>query len=137
MAMASDGELQRLESRDWSELIQKTIDDGTRVVSAEMRLFEKNVRELLDAQTDRVLGTLAVMAAIVYGAAMILVGAVFLLHLLLPLWLSLIVIGAATATCGIVVQMVLSRRAADIAPSTVGEGAQKPIDTLVRDNNRR
>jgi VIT1/CCC1 family predicted Fe2+/Mn2+ transporter len=134
--MASNGELQRVESRDWSELIQKTIDDGARVVSAEMRLFEKNVRELLDAQTDRVLGTLAVMTAVIYGAAMMLVGVAFLLHLVLPMWLSLIVIGAVTATCGIVVQMMLSRRAASIAPSSVGEGAEKPIDTLVRENNR-
>lgn len=135
--MASNGELQRIESRDWSELIQKTIDDGSRVISAEMRLFEKNVRKLLDSQTDRVLGTIAVMLAVAYGGALILIGIVFLLHFWLAWWLSLIVVGAATAIIGATMYIGLSHRASSIAPEGVGEGAEKPIDTLVRENNRR
>ena len=132
--MARDGDVQLAESRDWSELIQKTIDDGSRVIRAELRLFEQNVRNLLDAQGDRLIGALSVMAAVSYGAALILVGVVFLLNLWLVLWLSFVVVGVATVVIGVVVQMALARRGSNIAPSSIGEGIDKPIDTVVRES---
>lgn len=135
--MARNGDLQPVESRDWSDLIQKTIDDGSRVLSAELRLFEQNAMHLLEAQTDRVISASAVMAAVSYGAALILIGVVFLLNLWLALWLSFVVIGAATAIVGMMVKLVLSRRASTIAASTVGQSAEKPIETLVRENESR
>jgi VIT1/CCC1 family predicted Fe2+/Mn2+ transporter len=129
LTMARNGDLQPVESRDWSDLIQKTIDDGSRVLSAELRLFERNAGHLLEAQTDRVIGASAVIAAVSYGAALILIGVVFLLNLWLALWLSFVVIGAATAIVGMMVKLVLSRRTSKIAASTVGQGAEKPIET--------
>lgn len=99
------------ELRDWPELLAKTVDDAAKLLGAELHLFEANVRAMIEAQTQRLIGMLLAVSALAYGLLFVLGAVATLLHMALPWWLALGITGLAVIAIGVIAQLVLSKRA--------------------------
>ncbi len=96
---------------DWSELLSKAADDLARVVSGEIRLLEATVKQVIEAQGEKLAGVLVALLAFGYGF-LLLVGAIVLfIHLWLDWWLSLLITAVAVIAVGVFFQAWTARRA--------------------------
>ena len=99
------------ETPNWPELLSKTADDLTRVVSGEIRLLEATLKASLEAQGEKLAGLLVALVAFGYGF-LLLVGAIVLfIHLWLDWWLSLLITAVAVIAAGLFFQMWMARAA--------------------------
>jgi hypothetical protein len=96
---------------NWPELLSKTVDDLSRIGRTEIELLETRLKHLIEAQIDNVTGMLVLVVALSYGLLFLLGGLVLLIHLWLAWWLSLLIIGAAIASAGIVFQLRMAAAA--------------------------
>jgi VIT1/CCC1 family predicted Fe2+/Mn2+ transporter len=98
-------------SPNWPELLSRTIDDLSRIARTEMELLVAKLGLLLEAQTDKIAGTLILVVALSYGSLFLLVGIVLLIHLWLAWWLSFLITGAAIVMTGFFLQMTMKAAA--------------------------
>jgi Putative Actinobacterial Holin-X, holin superfamily III len=98
-------------SPNWPELLSKTIDDLSRIARTEMELLVAKLGLLLEAQTDKIAGTLILVVALSYGSVFLLVGIILLIHLWLAWWLSFLITGAAIVMAGVFLQMTMKAAA--------------------------
>jgi len=89
----------RAEAResDWASLLARAIDDMTRIVHSELRLFSANMKTVLAEETDRVLASIATGVLMASGAICLVAAAILFLHeyARLPWWQSFGVVGMA------------------------------------------
>ena len=87
----------RAEARDadWGTLLGRAIDDITRIVHSELRLFSASMKSVLAEETDRVLAAIATGVLMAGGAICVLVAAILFLHeyARLPWWQSFGIVG--------------------------------------------
>ena len=87
----------RAEARDaeWGTLLARAIDDITRIVHSELRLFSASMKSVLAEETDRVLAAIATGVLMAGGAICILAAAILFLHeyTRLPWWQSFGIVG--------------------------------------------
>jgi len=96
---------------NWPELLSKTVDDLTRIGKTEIELLETKLKRLIEAQVDNVAGMLVLVVALSYGSLFLLGGLVLLIHLWLAWWLSLLIVGIAVASAGVIFQMRMAAAA--------------------------
>lgn len=90
------------ESESLGYLVTKLTDDTSLLVRQEIELAKRDLRQALDAARTELLKA-AVGGAVAYAGALALVaGVILLLGLIVPMWLSALLIGGATATTGAV-----------------------------------
>ena len=77
------------------------VDDLSRIVRTEIELLETSLKRLIEAQTDKIAG----MLALTYGSVFLLGGLVLLVHLCLAWWLSFLITGIAICSAGVVFKM--------------------------------
>ncbi len=99
------------EIHDWPELLAKTVDDAAKLIGAELHLFEANLKAMMEAQAQRVIGKLIVVAALAYGLLFVLGAIAVLLHHALPWWLALGVTGLIVIVIGVIAKSSLSKSA--------------------------
>jgi hypothetical protein len=102
--------------QDISGLLERTVDDAVRLISAEVRLFQTNLKAMLEAQVDRAIGNLAALVAIGYGLSLLLVAIVCLLHLWLAWWASFAITGAIVIAGGMIVRGAMEHQAKEVTP---------------------
>ena len=93
------------EAPNWPELVSKTVDDLSRIVRTEIELAEVSLKRVIEAQTDKLVGLLFLLVALIYGSLFLLGGVVLLIHLWLDWWLSFLIAGASIVAAGVVFQM--------------------------------
>ena len=108
MANSSDNmkhQVASAEAPNWPELVSKTVDDLSRIARTEIELLEVTLKRLIEAQTDKIVGLLSLLVALIYGSLFLLGGIVLLIHLWLAWWLSFLITGAAIVAAGVIFQM--------------------------------
>jgi hypothetical protein len=89
------------ESASFGELVNKLADDTSRLFHQEAELAKRQLRETLD-DTRTELVKLTLGGAVAYaGALALLAGAILLLGMLIPIWLSAMALGGVTAAGGV------------------------------------
>lgn len=114
MATTSDNmkyQVASAENPNWPELVSKTVDDLSRIARTEIGLLEVTLKRLIEAQTDKIVGMLALLVAVIYGSLFLLGGVVLLIHLWLAWWLSFLITGSAIVSAGVFFQMRMSAAA--------------------------
>jgi hypothetical protein len=96
------------EAPNWPELVSKTVDDLSRIVRTEIELLEVTLKRVIEAQTDKLVGLLFLLVALIYGSLFLLGGVVLLIHLWLDWWLSFLITGAAIVATGVIFQMSMA-----------------------------
>jgi len=111
----------------WPQLLAETVDEVARIVRTEIRLAEASLRRMFENQTERVMGALFLLVALVYGSIFILGGLVLLIHQWLAWWMALGITGIVIIAAGFTFQAIMARRAASTRrPPGVAMRARKP-----------
>jgi hypothetical protein len=108
MATRSDNatyQIATAEQPNWHELVSKTVDDLAAIGRTEIALLEATLKRLIEAQTDKVVGMVFLLAALIYGSLFLLGGIVLLIHLWLAWWIAFLITGAAITAAGVLFQM--------------------------------
>ena len=93
------------------ELLAKTVDDLSRIVRSEIGLLRLTLQQVVEAQTDRVFGMLALLVAVSYGSLFLLGGIVLLIHVWLAWWIAFLITGAAVSSFGVMMLVLMLARA--------------------------
>lgn len=96
----------------WPQLLAETVDEVARIVRTEIRLAEASLRRMFENQTERVMGALFLLVALVYGSIFILGGVVLLIHQWLAWWMAFGITGIVIIAVGFTFQAIMARRAA-------------------------
>jgi hypothetical protein len=99
------------ENPDWPELLSKTVDDLSRIARTEIELLEATFKRLIEAQTDKIVGMVFLLVALVYGSLFLLGGIVLLIHLWLDWWLAFIITGFVIVGAGVFFQLRMTAAA--------------------------
>ena len=108
MAISSENAKHQItpaEAPNWPELVSKTVDDLSRIARTEMELLGVTLTRVIEAQTDKIVGMLSLVVALIYGSLFLLGGVVLLIHLWLDWWLSFLITGATIMAAGVLFQM--------------------------------
>ena len=87
---------------DWATLMERALDDVSRILRSEMHMFQTSMATAVQAQMDNVVVRLTAITAVVFGAICILCALILLLHQWLPWWQSFGIAGLGTVAAGIV-----------------------------------
>jgi VIT1/CCC1 family predicted Fe2+/Mn2+ transporter len=87
---------------DWPTLIERAVDDVSRILRSEAHMFQTSMGAALELQISNTVTLLTIVGVIISGALCILCAAILLLHQWLPWWQAFGVAGLATLAVGIV-----------------------------------
>jgi hypothetical protein len=85
---------------DWPSLIERAVDDVSRILRSEAQIIQTNVCAALDLQIAKTITLLTIVAVIISGGLCILGAAIFLIHQWLPLWQSFGIAGLVMLLAG-------------------------------------
>lgn len=97
----------------WSQLLAETVDEAARIVRTEIGLAEASLRRMFENQTERVLGSIFLLVALVYGSIFVLGSVVLLIHQWLAWWMAFGIAGIVIILAGFGFQTIMARRAAN------------------------
>jgi hypothetical protein len=86
---------------DWPTLIERVVDDVSRILRSEAHMFQTNMGAALELQISKALAHLTIIALMISGALCILCASILLLHQWLPWWQAFGIAGLATFLVGI------------------------------------
>jgi hypothetical protein len=86
---------------DWPTLIERAVNDVSRILQSELHMFQTTMRAALEAHIATAVAFLAIVGVLVCGAICILCAAILLLHQWLPWWEAFGIAGLATCVTGI------------------------------------
>ncbi len=78
---------------DWPTLIERVVDDVSRILRFEAQIFQSRIGAALDLHISNAVTLLTVVGIMISGALCLLCSVIFLLHLWLPLWQSFGIVG--------------------------------------------
>src|ERR1017187_5631937 len=87
---------------DWPTLIERAVDDVSRILRSELHMFQTSMGAALELQISNTVTYLTIIAVMISGAICILCAAILLLHQWLPWWQAFGIAGLATLVVGIV-----------------------------------
>jgi hypothetical protein len=87
---------------DWPTLIERAVDDVSRILRSELHMFQTSMGAALELQISNTVAYLTIIAVMISGAICILCAAILLLHQWLPWWQAFGIAGLATLAVGIV-----------------------------------
>jgi hypothetical protein len=96
----------------WPQLLAETVDEVARIVRTEIGLAEASLRRMFENQTERVLGAVFLLVALVYGSIFVLGSVVLLIHQWLAWWMAFGITGIVIILAGFGFQTIMTRRAA-------------------------
>jgi hypothetical protein len=107
---------------DWPTLIERAVDDVSRILRSEAQLFQTGMGAALDLQISNVVTHLAIVGVMISGALCTLCAAILLLHQWLPWWQAFAIAGLVTSVVGIVSNSAIRPR----AEVTTSQGVERP-----------
>jgi hypothetical protein len=87
---------------DWPTLIERAVDDASRILRSEAHMFQTNIEAALELQISKTVAHLTIIAAMISGAICILCASILLLHQWLSWWQAFGIAGLVTLVVGIV-----------------------------------
>jgi hypothetical protein len=96
----------------WPKLLAETVDEVARIVRTEIGLAEASLRRMFENQTKRVLGSVFLLVALVYGSLFVLGSVILLIHQWLAWWMAFGITGILIILAGFGFQTIMARRAA-------------------------
>jgi VIT1/CCC1 family predicted Fe2+/Mn2+ transporter len=88
---------------DWPTLIERAVDDVSRILRSEAHMLQTSIEATLEAQISNTVALLTIVAVMISGAICILCAAILLLHQWLPWWEAFGIAGLATLVVGVVI----------------------------------
>jgi VIT1/CCC1 family predicted Fe2+/Mn2+ transporter len=110
---------------DWPTLIERAVDDVSRILRSEAQMFQTRMGAALELHISNSVMLLTIVGIMISGALCILCAAIFLLHLWLPLWQSFGIAGLVMLLVGTVSKAAMKPRS-EAVPS--GELLNRGID---------
>jgi Putative Actinobacterial Holin-X, holin superfamily III len=101
---------------DWPTLIERAVDDVSRILRSEAHMFQTRMGAALEVQIFNTVTLLTIVGIMISGALCILCAAIFLLHQWLPWWQAFGIAGLVTLFVGIVGKATMKPRS-EVAPS--------------------
>jgi hypothetical protein len=101
---------------DWPTLIERAVDDVSRILQSEAKILQASVVAALDLQISKTITLLTIVGIMISGGLCLVGAAIFLLHQWLPLWQSCGIAGAVMLLTGMVGMAALKPRS-EIAQS--------------------
>ena len=92
---------------DWPTLIERAVDDISRILRSEAHMFQTSMGAALEVQISNTVTHLTIIAVMISGALCILGALILLLHLWLPWWQSFGIAGLVTLLAGIVCNVTM------------------------------
>ena len=86
---------------DWPTLIERAVDDVSRILRSEAHMFQTSIGAALEVQISNTVAHLTIIAVMISGAICILCASILLLHQWLPWWQAFGIAGLATLLVGI------------------------------------
>jgi hypothetical protein len=87
---------------DWPTLIERAVDDVSRILRSEAQMFQTSMGAALGLQISNTVTHLTMVGVMISGAICILCASILLLHQWLPWWQAFGIAGLATLVVGIV-----------------------------------
>jgi len=87
---------------DWPTLIERVVEDVSRILRSEAHIFQTNIGAALEFQISKTIARLTNILMILIGALFMLCALLFLLHQWLPWWQAFGVIGLTMLLAGFV-----------------------------------
>ncbi len=87
---------------DWPTLIERAVDDVSRILRSEVHMLQTSVEATLEAQISNTVAHLTIVAMMIVSAICILCASILLLHQWLPWWQAFGIAGLATLVVEIV-----------------------------------
>lgn len=81
---------------DWPTLIERVMDDVSRILRSEVHILQAGIGVTLEAQVSNAVAHLIIAALIISGAICILGASILLLHQWLPWWQAFGIAGVVT-----------------------------------------
>ena len=92
---------------DWPTLIERAVDDVSRILRSEAHMLQTSIEATLEAQISNTVAQLTIVAVMISGAICILCAAILLLHQWLPWWEAFGIAGLAACIAGIASLVVI------------------------------
>lgn len=106
------------DSPNWPTLVGRAVDDVSRILQAEIHLFEAHLSAFVETAIRNTLATLIVLSAFVVGGTCFVGAAIVLLHRWLQeWWIAFALLGGALFAVGIGFWLALAPRAKDTLQS--------------------
>jgi hypothetical protein len=105
-------------SEDWTVLFGRMIDDLSRIIEGEIKLFQAGLKPALSGAVDRAIAALVLVLSMMAGSICLLAAFIILLHQWLPWWQSFAIGGAVAIAIGLIAYLLtasITRRAAAAA----------------------
>ena len=93
---------------DWPTLIERAVDDVSRILRSEAHMFQTSMEAALELQIAKTVAHLTIIAVMISSAICILCASILLLHQWLPWWQAFGIAGLATLVVGIVSNAAMS-----------------------------
>jgi hypothetical protein len=87
---------------DWPTLIERAVDDVSRILRSEAQMFQTSMGAALGLQISNTVTHLTIVGVMISGAICILCASILLLHQWLPWWQAFGIAGLATLVIGFV-----------------------------------
>jgi hypothetical protein len=97
-------------SPDWATLLDRALDNVSRIVRSEMQELQTSIEAAVEAQVDNLLVHLATIATMVCGAICLMCAVILLLHQSLPWWQSFGLTGLGLVAAGMVSHAIMKPR---------------------------
>jgi hypothetical protein len=97
-------------SSDWPTLIERAVDDVSRILRSEAHMLETSLGAALQLQIANTIGRLMIVAAMLSGAICILFASILLLHQWLPWWQAFGLVGLTMLVAGIIINATAGPR---------------------------
>jgi hypothetical protein len=94
-------------SSDWPTLIERAVDDVSRILRSEAQMFQTSMGVALELQISNTVAHLAIVAVMISGAICILCASILLLHQWLPWWQAFGIAGLAALVAGIASHVIM------------------------------
>ncbi len=104
-------------AEDWSSLAGRVIDDISRIIHAELQLFETNLGLRFSGAIELALVRVAGLVAVIFGGMCLLAALILLLHQWLEWWQSFAISGALSVSLGILYPKYAHTSLDELAPA--------------------
>jgi CHASE2 domain-containing sensor protein len=94
---------------DWPTLIERAVDDVSRIVRSEAHMFQTSMGAALEVHISKTAAHLTNAVVILIGALCMLCALIFLIHQWLPWWQAFGIVGLVTLLVGIVSNAAMRR----------------------------
>jgi hypothetical protein len=95
-----------LEHSDWPTLVERVIDDVSRILRSEAQMFQTSLGAALELQIAGTIARLAIAAVMIAGMLCTVAATILLLHQWLPWWQAFGIAGVMMLAAGILLTLL-------------------------------